>query len=58
MCKKYYFPIVSQWTMPPLKAFSFGQYPPVLNCEFVSLMKHQMAFSPSVKLPLSVQTPS
>lgn len=58
MCKKYYFPTDIQWTMPPLKAFSFGQYPPVLNCEFVSLMKHQMAFSPSVKLPLSVQTPS
>ena len=44
MCKKYYFPIVSQWTMPPKNFLSIGQYALTVNAVSDFLVNDQIAF--------------
>ena len=56
MCKKYYFPIVSQWTMPPKNFLSIGQYALTVNAVSEFLENDQIAFRVGY-LPLSTHTP-
>lgn len=44
MCKKYYFPIVSQWTMPLKNFLSIDQYALTVNSVSDFLVNDQIAF--------------